>query len=193
MPAPRNGGAFDAVDKRVERVAKFAGVGADHREALGKMRASCAGGVAHIGNNRVVRTTPQHSDEPVPSANPDREPTGPADAAGAPAEANASSRAGVAGGGARLEDHMGVAPAESERTDTGQPPTIDLRPWGRGDRNRDRQGRPVDTGVFRLQMQMRWYLLALQCQNDLADAGDARGGFKMSNVRLDRPDRQRLG
>jgi hypothetical protein len=93
--------------------------------------------------------------------------------------------------GRLFQDDMRVATAETERTDPCQTAAAILQPWSFFNRDGDRQTRPVDMGISRLQMQICGNRATLQRENYLGDAGDPCCRLQMADVGLDRADDQR--
>ena len=86
---------------------------------------------------------------------------------------------------------MGIAAAEAERTDTGDPFSVDRLPVGEPGGNHERVFLPGDVRTWLLQMQVRRNLSMLEHQHDLQQARNPGCGFKVAEVGLDRTEGDR--
>ena len=94
------------------------------------------------------------------------------------------------GGG---EDYVRIGPAEPERTHCGKPCSRWFRPGSESGRHFDGPALPVDlrTGICAVKV-WRNSVSRLHHERDLDQAGESRGSFSVTDVRLDGADAQRL-
>ena len=87
-----------------------------------------------------------------------------------------------------LDDEVGVGAAQPERAHPGDAPPRPARPRRALPGDLDGHPLPGDGAAGRLEVQVRRDLLVLEGEDDLDQAGDARGRLEMSEVALHRAD-----
>jgi hypothetical protein len=92
----------------------------------------------------------------------------------------------------RLDHHMHVGAAETERADAADAPAADRLPRGQRHRHLDRHFIPRDVRARLAEVQVRRNGTMLQRQRELDQPGDASGRFEVADVGLDGADPQRL-
>ncbi len=80
---------------------------------------------------------------------------------------------------------MGVRAAETECADAGRPRALADSPGHLFGRHLNGHVFPGNVRARVIEMQMSWNLLMLKGQNHFDQAGNARRGFEMTEVRLD--------
>ncbi len=86
----------------------------------------------------------------------------------------------------------GVGAAHAERADTGDQPIAGGGPLPGGPDDLEGPGRRTGCSGWGLEVEARRELAVPETENDLEQAGGARRAFQVADVRLDRPDQQRI-
>ena len=91
------------------------------------------------------------------------------------------------------QDHVGVGPAEAERTDAGDPSAVDRMPWFERRGHPDWHTRPGNVRARVLEVKVTRHLSFAHGEHDLDDPGKSRDGLGVADVGFHGADDEGLG